>query len=973
MNGRKLYCELPGRDLPVIQKVDIIIAGATLGSISAAIKAAKKGCKVFVIAYMPYLGEDICGTYKYLFEEHESNHPLLEKIFPEGEDRKPFIVKKALENELIDNNIDFLYSSYVSEILLDKNKRPTGVVITNRSGQQVIYGKVIIDSTQRASVAKLAGAEFEEEKTDLLHKFQFITVGNTSKPPVEKRLLPISAKRDNISYPCNEYTFFYPAEDLSYLKLNAIEQKIRGDVWDPDQVDAADNLYTIPYFKIKGVKSYNNEKFSLDNIPVEACIPRDINNIYVLGYCADLNRSNVEELGKPQNAVLWGEKVGEAAAMLVRRTNNSFVTPVYRVSQNTKLNTAKKINGIIRISSMLIRPVNNQGCTRLNNIEIPVIGEYDVVVMGGGTAGANSGISAARHGARTLVIEYLHGLGGLSTMGKIGVYWDGFREGFTKEIDRGVSEMAPSDHPRQLTREGHSNFDWKTEWYRKEILKAGGDIWFGVLGCGALVEQDKVKGVLAATPDGLGVVLAHVVIDSTGSGDIAIAAGADYEHTDENLFAVQGAGLPPVNLGDYYNNTDWTFIDDNDVYDITRLYVSGKAMFDNTYDIGKLPQTRERRRIIGEHVVSVLDIINHRRYEDTISYHKSSFDTHGYTIDPFFTILPPEKRHTIYEADVPLRSLLPKGLENIIVTGLGASAHRDAMPVIRMQPCLQNQGYSVGYLSALASHEKITVRQVDIKKVQAYLVDKGILPKRVLTDADNFPYSEEQLKNAVKTLPNGFKGLEILLTNPQKAEELLLEAWFQSEQNNEKLVFAQVLSMLGNGIGIQVLMEEVKSYDSWDEGWDYTGMGQFGPCMSRLDSLIIALGQSRQEEALEVILEKAYILSEDHAFSHYRAIAMACETIGSPAAVPVLSALLMKEGRTGHHITTLKDARDSAVPDRVDVTLRNNVLREIFLARALYRCGDDSAQNGKKILQNYSKDLHGHYFRHAYCTLKAFA
>jgi hypothetical protein len=105
-------------------------------------------------------------------------------------------------------------------------------------------------------------------------------------------------------------------------------------------------------------------------------------------------------------------------------------------------------------------------------------------------------------------------------------------------------------------------------------------------------------------------------------------------------------------------------------------------------------------------------------------------------VDPFFILSPPLARHTIYEADVPLRSLLPSGLDGILTTGLGASAHRDAMPVIRMQSCLQNQGYAVGYLAALAAKENKTVRKVDFKKVQRHLVGIGNLPQRVLTDKE---------------------------------------------------------------------------------------------------------------------------------------------------------------------------------------------------------------------------------------------
>ena len=47
--------------------------------------------------------------------------------------------------------------------------------------------------------------------------------------------------------------------------------------------------------------------------------------------------------------------------------------------------------------------------------EIPVLGEYDVIVMGGGTAGAFAGIAASRRGSRTLIIEQFGALGGSAT------------------------------------------------------------------------------------------------------------------------------------------------------------------------------------------------------------------------------------------------------------------------------------------------------------------------------------------------------------------------------------------------------------------------------------------------------------------------------------------------------------------------------------------------------------------------------
>ena len=50
-----------------------------------------------------------------------------------------------------------------------------------------------------------------------------------------------------------------------------------------------------------------------------------------------------------------------------------------------------------------------------------------------------AGIGAARQGARTLVVEYLYGLGGVGTLGAISKYYWGNRVGFTQEVVGGRS------------------------------------------------------------------------------------------------------------------------------------------------------------------------------------------------------------------------------------------------------------------------------------------------------------------------------------------------------------------------------------------------------------------------------------------------------------------------------------------------------------------------------------------------------
>lgn len=956
------FCYETQRKIPVIAEVDIVVAGGCTRSIAAAIAAAKNGCSVYLIGYMPYFGDDICGTFFYERKEGETLRTALSrKLFPLKEYPTPLHVKTVLENELIDNNIQFLYSSYVTNVLTDPAGNPAGVVIANRSGRQAIHCKAIIDATHHATVANLIGAEQTPFKPDTL-EFQYTVVGNVKKESTQisnVEVLPLPFKVNGKSYPITRYTFRMPLDSHSYSSLMKIEQIARTATWDPEQVDSSDLLWYIPTQTIVGKESYKENSLSIRELPEKAFKSCNIDNLWVLGPCADIPRETAAYVMRPVNAMFLGELLGEQIAGQIK---DSPIPEQITVRQpKVKATNYGQIGEILQP----LRPAMQKGFVNSPAGALPVLGNYDVIVLGGGTVGASSGISAARQGAKTLVLEYLHALGGLGTIGLIGCYWDGFREGFTATIDEGVHNMAPADHPRQRKNwKEQSVSDWKMEWYRQELLKAKGELWFGVLGCGALIENNQVKGLVVATPFGRGVLLSKVLIDSTGSADIAIAAGAPFDYTGKKTLAIQGAGAGKRDPGDFYNNNDWLFIDDTDILDVSQTFVQAKNKMKGCFDIVKMPQTRERRRIIGEHVISVYDVINQRRYPDTISFHKSSFDTHGMIIDPYFILNPPQKRHKIYDADVPLRSLLPKGLEGILTTGLGASAHRDAMPVIRMQPCLQNQGYAVGYLAALCVKERKPLRKVDIKKVQKHLVKMGNLPERVLTDKEFKGFSHSEMKKAAFNVTDNYIGLEILLTAPERCLELVSKQFSQATKQEEKIILASILCILGNDKGTSVLLDTIHQYSSWDEGWHYTGMGQFGTCLSRLDTLITALGNAKESSALPAILAKAELLEPEDYFSHFRAIAMATEAIGKKEAATVLAEMLSKPGVRNHSIQSYAEARSSVVPNGNDTSTRNLALKELHLARALYLCGDQNGL-GETVLRNYANGLQGHYARYA--------
>jgi hypothetical protein len=260
------------------------------------------------------------------------------------------------------------------------------------------------------------------------------------------------------------------------------------------------------------------------------------------------------------------------------------------------------------------------------------------------------------------------------------------------------------------------------------------------------------------------------------------------------------------------------------------------------------------------------------------------------------------------------------------------------------------------------------VRDIDIKALQKHLVEKGNLPERVLTDKDLFPLPEEEIRQAVGRAVNDFDGLEIVLSQPKQALPFLKKAYEVAEEAESKLTYAHILGALGDSAGADSLAAAVRSR-VWDKGWNYTGMGQFGASMSELDSLIVALGRTRNKHALDPILEKVEQLDVESEFSHFRAVAIALESLGDAAAAKPLARLLKKPGIQGHAFTDIGQARRRTPDSSVDTKTRNLSLRELVLARALYRCGDYGGL-GERILKEYARDLRAHYARHAQAVLE---
>jgi len=874
----------------------------------------------------------------------------------------PLRVKQALDKALLDSGVHFLTGSMVTDLLRDADGNPAGIVIANRSGRQAVIAKVLIDATEQASVARMAGAEFtpgpagpqtftriviagEEPRSDGMTVRQLpgdynspLTLGGSRSGTVAGR-----------AYAC---TMQIEMKDSSFRSFARAEQVARDRTFVKSLLEGADTLFYVPPGAVRSRGALSGAWPGSDKADLNCFQPQGASRLYLLGGYADLPREAAQEMLRPLELMNIGTRIGRAAAAEAAKLARpqGVRRPGSTAGAVAKGSVMELLRGPRPYLSGL--PTVQADATAL-----PVLGEYDVVVVGGGTGGAPAAISAARHGARTLLIEQLYGLGGVGTLGMIGKYWYGNICGFTAEHDQGVAALGAKVH-----------VVGKREWWRRENLRAGTEIWLGTLGCGTLTEDGRVTGIVVATPTGRGVVLATSVIDATGNAEMAASAGAACVFQGADEIALQGVGLSPRQLGASYINSDFGYVNDCDAADLWLFGVRGRAGAGNVWDVSQVVESRERQRIIGDCWVTPLDIINQRTFPDTVLQARSNFDSHGYSVADICYVSEPT-RQKVYSANVPYRCMLPQGIDGMMVIGLGVSAHRDAMPIMRMQPDIQNQGYVAGLAAATALREGKSFRSLDVKALQRQLVKDGIIPEEVLSWRDNAVAGMERLAAAVRNTGDGYKEISLVLAQPEHSLPLLRRAYEKAESDSSRLIYAHVLGIMGDPAGVSTLADVI-SGKMPAPGMDFQGERAFGRRVTEMDSYIIALGRTRDKRALAPITELVRKMNGSSHFSRFRAVTLALESLADPSAAAPLAELLQKPGVGGHSMTELKDATPAGGYGSAGTgSERNAALRELAVARALYRCGDHNGL-AEQRLRCYAKDLRGVYALHATELLK---
>jgi hypothetical protein len=883
----------------------------------------------------------------------------------------PLNVKKTFDAALLDAGVRFLTGAYGTEIVTDDSGATSGVVITDRSGRQAVKAKVVIDATPRGVLARQTGAQFRPFPAGTYTFSQVVLSGNAPKSPSMDVRMFLNAYDTKVTGVCApegmpqeikgrlfECRLPVALKDGEERTLAEAQQAVLDKTFTPTQLDAGELPFAVFPDSLVGKTSVAGPWKGAESLDLNACCSDKAPFLYVLSPLADVSREAAAILAHPVNLMALGQRVGGAAAEDAKQR---------KAMRNAALAASSGAagHGDVRevLQGLLPNATTASGKIHAESRALPVLAECDVLVIGGGTAGSPAAISAGRQGMKTIVCEYQYALGGVATVGLLGSYYFGNPCGFTLEIDDGVKST------------GAVLAQSKAEWYRRQCRAAKEEVWLGSMGCGALVDGNKVTGAVVVGPNGRrGLILAKAVIDSTGNADIAAAAGVETEFINADELSLQGATMNMRQLGSSVTNTDISFVDDTDAFDMCFFSLRGRQAFayNRIWDQSQLVDSRERRRLIGAYIVQPMDFLNSRTFPDTIVQCNAPHDTHGQNTHELLLLSSISGAETHYAGNLPYRALLPQTLDGLLVTGLGISAHRDAIPVLRMQRDVQNQGYAAGYAATLSVRDGVALRNVDIKKLQSHLIEKGILKPEVLNWTDKYPLSDAAMKEAVKALPlyGGYGLLWRLIVDTKRAIPMLIEAYNATEDAQAKARYATVLAMFGDATGVQTLVKTIELAD-WDQGWDWKGMGAYGRKTSYMDSYIIALSRVGGKAALAPILKKAQQLTPKDGYSHFRAIALACERIGDKSAAKVLAGLLSQPGISGYALSfgPAFPAYNGFSCDAGDKE-RTLALREICLARALFRLGDADGK-GEAILRAYVKDPRSAYARHALMVLES--
>ncbi len=196
--------------------------------------------------------------------------------------------------------------------------------------------------------------------------------------------------------------------------------------------------------------------------------------------------------------------------------------------RSSKKNAGKVFGTNERMHIRTSGTLKGDGWLHENERDIPVAGDYDVIVSGSGPAGFAAALAAARSGAKTALIE-VHGcVGGIWTSGMLSWIIDGHgKPGIMKEI---FSRLEVEQNGRFVGSSWVYHPDPMKLMLEDMLLDAGVNIRLFTRVVGAVNdEKSRLAAIITESKSGREVWTAKSFIDATGDGDLAAQAGCKFD------------------------------------------------------------------------------------------------------------------------------------------------------------------------------------------------------------------------------------------------------------------------------------------------------------------------------------------------------------------------------------------------------------------------------------------------------------
>ena len=433
---------------------------------------------------------------------------------------------------------------------------------------------------------------------------------------------------------------------------------------------------------------------------------------------------------------------------------------------------------------------------------LPLAGTYDVIVAGGGTAGAIAAISAAMEGLSVLVIEQSGGLGGTSTAGLVSPVMPSHIANFPLcRLNRPTAlrgELAALLDAAGEYNDAHNCIFFNpirmTVALEELLTKYGGNVLFHTTLVDVIKADDRITHAIVYNKGGLSAIAAAVFIDCTGDADLCVMAGVptfsgNSEGVNQNIslrFEMAQVDIPRYEafmkrLAESEGGRDAFmrqkyeegYLREEDIYHFQTFTVPGKPNclafncpelgrtvnvidpaymsrqqiegkqavmklarfckkcvegFENAFvtQISPILGIRDSRRIKAEYMLTSEDVHAFRKFRDGIAVSNYPLDAHGEknygmgtrSYDPD---TPVDERY--YE--IPLGSLIPVGVDNVLCAGRCAGTDFFAQSTTRIQHSCHYMGEAAGIAARFAVEGALPLRSIDGAAVREVMAKRG--------------------------------------------------------------------------------------------------------------------------------------------------------------------------------------------------------------------------------------------------------